>query len=95
MIPLYHYLGAAVHSLAAGWNMPHPQILRRHRAALQSGALGRIVGKPRLRPRAPTRRDYQAMTCKQLDSLLRARQIRGRSKARRKAQKINLLCKCP
>jgi hypothetical protein len=89
----FNFVGASAHSIASGWDMPTPSHLRRHRAALQATALSRITGAPRLRPRAITRRDLAKLTCKQLDSLLRTRQVKGRSKARTKAAKIQLLAR--
>jgi hypothetical protein len=54
-----------------------------------------ILGTPRLRPATLGRIDYERLTCAKLDALLRERQIAGRSKARRKAQKVELLMLVP
>ena len=51
-----------------------------------------VIGAPRLRaPQDTTADKWQRLTCKQLDTELRARGIKGRSKAKRKADKIALL----
>lgn len=53
--------------------------------------LGIELGYLRISEPFPVRTDWNKMSCKQLDAELRARKVKGRSKARRKAQKIAIL----
>lgn len=80
---------------ADGADFPSLPATRRAYQTHTREALARVTGSPRLRPRTPTRMDFERMTCRELDALLRTRGIPGRSKARRRAQKLALLTRLP
>lgn len=89
---LFTLLGCWSREFVLGMDLSKSEDIRLAREIRGRRAAKAVIGQPRLRKtHAPTADKWQAMTCKQLDAELRARGIRGRSKAKRKADKIALL----
>lgn len=86
---LFYYAGALTSAFARGTDMPSLREARIANAADRAFRIARAVGRPRLRPAAlPT---LQSWTVAQLRAEASRRRIRGRSKARTKAQLLQLL----
>ena len=85
---LFFTLGACSRALADGSRLPDIEEARRAAHAVRRSRIARAVGSPRLKPRISP---YETMTVAQLRAEASRRRIKGRSRARRKAQLIVLL----
>ena len=85
------YLGANFTALLTGADLVNSEELMLAREILVKRRIQAAQGNRRLRAAVLPPSTLEGWTCKQLDAELRLRQIPGRSKARRKADKINLL----
>jgi hypothetical protein len=91
MLDCFSYLGACGRAFAEGWDMPEPRAVQAALADARRRRMARTLGTPRLRRRTEPR--LRLLTTRQLNRLLIQHRIPGRSKARTKTQKIQLLAR--
>ena len=88
---IFYFVGRNARAFRDGYDLAGVLLAQAEVAVLNKHRVKKLIGNPRLRQPVIPALLLQAWTCKQLDAELRRLDIRGRSKARRKADKIALI----